>query len=78
MNWSREEVQLKNSLAEKHLVSCVSSSKLDQIPDPFHSRATNQHVRRTEGPVHRGREDETSRRERLERGYQKPELVLKT
>lgn len=78
MNWSREEVQFKNSLAGKHLVFCVSSSKLDQIPDPFHSRATNQYARRTEGPVHCRREDETSSRERLEREYQKPELVLKT
>lgn len=78
MNWSREEVQLKNSLAGKHLVFCVSSSKLDQIPDPFHSRATNQYARRTQGPVHCRREDETSSRKRLEREYQKPELVLKT
>lgn len=78
MNWSRELVQLKNSLAEKHLVFYVSSSKLDQIPDPFRSRATNQYPRRTEGPVHSRREDETSSRKRLEREYQKPELVLKT
>lgn len=57
---------------------CESSSKLDQIPDPYHSRATDQHARRAEGPVRCRREDETSSRERLEREYQKLELVLKT